>query len=443
MTDTLGIISLVPTLTVIVLAIISRRPLQSLLAGVMLGYLMTQPTQPIAGLSDGIVKVMSESTTGWLIAMIGLFGSFITLLVRSGGAQAFSRLLVRKVKNRAQAVLATWVLGLIVFVDDYLNVLAISSSMKRLTDRFKVSREMLAYIVDSTAAPVCILIPTTSWAVYVIGLLESNAIADIGLGFALYLEAIPYMLYAWLCVLMVPLVGIGLIPTLGPMKAAETRTAAGNEPADEQTDASVSPDAKASDFIIPMLTLALSLWLFDADLLQSILFTVLFTSGYFLLRRRMPWNTIVSAQAEGFQQMLPVLGIVIASFLLRDVNDAMGLADYFITSVQPLMSREWMPFITFVVLASIAFATGSFWGMYAVALPIVVPLAQSMDVPLPLIIGVIVSAGAFGSHACFYGDSTVLAAHGSGCSPLAHAFTQLPYALIAALLAACGFYWLV
>ena len=439
-----GIYSLIPTCIVIVLAIVTHRPLQSLIVGTLTGHVLLSGWQFFPSFTDGAVQVLTDRTLAWIGLAVGLFGSLIALLVGSGGAISFSEFVCRRIKNRIHAVVVTWALGIIIFIDDYLNALVVSSSMKKVTDHFRLSREMLAYIVDSTAAPVCILVPVTSWAIYVIGLLESGGYASMGEGFYLYVQSIPYMLYGWFCLLLVPIVGARLIPLFGPMKKRELRALNGRPVLEDVTgptpaDNPEIPKAHISSFLVPMVLLVFTLWLFDVDLLQSVIATLALTAIFYRIQGLFDWDGIVITVFDGFKRMLPVLAIVAVSFMLRDVNSDLGLAVYVIETVQPLMSPLLLPGITFVTLALIAFATGSFWGMYAIALPIVIPLAQAMGLPLPITIGAVVSAGAFGSHACFYGDATVLSAQGSDCKPLDHAFTQFPYALIAALLAVAGF----
>ncbi|MDG1988240.1 MAG: Na+/H+ antiporter NhaC family protein [Halieaceae bacterium] len=439
-----GLYSLIPTILVIVLAIATHRPLQSLLIGTAMGHMMLSGWQFFPSFTNGAVQVLTERILAWIGLAVGLFGSLIALLVKSGGATAFSNGVSKIIKSRGQAIFVTWLLGIVIFIDDYLNALAVSAAMKKVTDRFKISREMLAYVVDSTAAPVCILVPVTSWAIYVIGLLESNGYAEQGEGFFLYVQSIPYMFYAWFCLLLVPLVGTHKIPVTGPMKKCELRANSGYSLSDNYADIQFdegnnSTEVHIYNFFVPIVLLLFTLWLFNVDLLQSVVATLVLTAIFYFGQRLLSWTEIVTTIMTGFKHMVPVLAIVAVSFMLRDVNDKLGLAQFVIATVKPLMSPLFMPGITFVTLALIAFATGSFWGLYAIALPIVIPLAQAMDLSMPLVIGAVISAGAFGSHACFYGDATVLSAQGSGCTPLDHAFTQLPYALLAAVLAMLGF----
>ncbi|MEQ5854494.1 hypothetical protein NFI08_02140 [Halomonas sp. EF61] len=192
--ETYGVWSLVPTLVVLVTAIITRRTIESLLAGCLVGLLMIAPSEVVTRGSDILLTVLGNDTVTWIILVCGLFGSLIALLVKTGGVLSFGDAMTKRLHSRRQSLLTTWVLGLVIFVDDYLNALTISASMKKITDRFGVSREKLAYLVDSTAAPVCILVPFSTWAVFFAGLLEDNNVADNGM--SLYISAIPYMAYA-------------------------------------------------------------------------------------------------------------------------------------------------------------------------------------------------------------------------------------------------------
>ena len=229
-----GFACVIPTLVVLVLAVLSKRTIEPLVGGTVVGLAMLAPSELLTNFTDVILTVMQDETIGWVIMVCGLMGGLIAVLARIGGASAFGRLASRRVRTRASALLATWLLGLAVFIDDYLNALAISSSMKRLTDRFRVSREMLAYVVDSTAAPICVLVPLSTWTVFFAAVLEDSAAAETGQGLSVYIGAIPYMFYAWAAVIIVPLVIVGAIPVFGPMKKVEGQVRALGYPKDPE-----------------------------------------------------------------------------------------------------------------------------------------------------------------------------------------------------------------
>ena len=438
-----SLLVLLPALITVVTAIFSRRPIESLLAGVFVGLLMLEPAAALSNFSSILLEVMMNETIAWVIIVCGLMGSLITLLMRVGAASAFSRTLSSKAQNSTSALLYTWLLGLVVFIDDYLNALAVGSSMRKVTDKFKVSREMLAYVVDSTAAPICVLVPVSTWAVFYAGLFVDAGYAESGQGMALYISAIPYMVYPIAAMLLVPLVAVGIVPALGMMKSAQQRAAEGTAPlpideGEEESLVDTEDRVRIYHFVLPIVALlGFSIW-YDLDVQIGVIMSVAVTIILFGAQRLMAWTQMFDAVIDGIKIMLPALTMVVMAFVFNEVNDMLGLATYVIENVAPLMTPLMFPALTFLTIALISFATGSSWGVFAIAIPIILPLAESVGVSIPLAIGALVSASAFGSHACFYSDATVLAAQGSGCDVMDHALTQIPYALIAAAISCVG-----
>ena len=438
-----SLLVLLPALVTVVTAILSRRPIESLLAGVFVGLLMLEPAAALSNFSSILLDVMMDETIAWVIIVCGLMGSLITLLMRVGAASAFSRTLSSKAQNSTSALLYTWLLGLVVFIDDYLNALAVGSSMRKVTDKFKVSREMLAYVVDSTAAPICVLVPVSTWAVFYAGLFVDAGYAESGQGMALYISAIPYMVYPIAAMLLVPLVAVGIVPALGMMKSAQQRAAEGSAPlpideGEEESLVDTEDRVRIYHFVLPIVALlGFSIW-YDLDVQIGVIMSVAVTIILFGAQRLMAWAQMFDAVIDGIKIMLPALTMVVMAFVFNEVNDMLGLATYVIENVAPLMTPLMFPALTFLTIALISFATGSSWGVFAIAIPIILPLAESVGVSIPLAIGALVSASAFGSHACFYSDATVLAAQGSGCDVMDHALTQIPYALIAAAISCVG-----
>lgn len=438
-----SLLVLLPALVTVITAILSRRPIESLLAGVFVGLVMLEPAAALSNFSSILLEVMMDETIAWVIIVCGLMGSLITLLMRVGAASAFSRALSSKAQNSTSALLYTWLLGLVVFIDDYLNALAVGSSMRKVTDKFKVSREMLAYVVDSTAAPICVLVPVSTWAVFYAGLFMDAGYAESGQGMALYVSAIPYMVYPIVAMLLVPLVAVGIVPALGVMKSAQQRAAEGTAPlpideGEEESLVDTEDRVRIYHFVLPIVALlGFSIW-YGLDVQIGVIMSVAITIILFGAQRLMAWTQMFDAVIDGIKIMLPALTMVVMAFVFKEVNDQLGLATYVIENVAPLMTPLMFPALTFLAMALISFATGSSWGVFAIAIPIILPLAETVGVSIPLAIGALVSASAFGSHACFYSDATVLAAQGSGCDVMDHALTQIPYALIAAAISCVG-----
>ncbi len=437
--------SLLPTLTTVVIAIVSRKPFESMIAGCVAGLVMLNPSNVITAFADNLSKVMGDENIVWVILVCGLMGGFIKLLEISGCLGGFTDWLKTKIKSRRQSLIATATLGVIVFIDDYLNCLAVSSSVKHLTDFYKVSREKIAYLIDSTAAPMCVIVPISTWAVFFAGLLEESGVAASGQGMSLYLAGIPYMAYAWIAILITFSVATGILGDFGPMKKAELRAKNGHPvPPDyegeeltshSQAKRQISANMQLVNFFVPMILLVASTVYYDIDLLKGVILTCAVTVLLYYVQGLLTFEEQTKAMFDGFYTMLYPLAAVSAGFFLKGVNDSLGMTQYVINSVMPYLSEITFPAIVFVVMALVVFGTGSSWGSFTIAIPIVIPIAQHLDVHMPLVVGALLSASSFGSHSCFFSDSSLLASQGAGCSPMAHAFTQFPYALLGAILA--------
>jgi Na+/H+ antiporter NhaC len=288
----------------------------------------------------------------------------------------------------------------------------------------------------------CLLIPISSWGVYFAGLLEKNGVAESGQGIALFVESIPYMFYPLLAIVVVPLVIVGVIPLMGAMRTAEAR-------AEELGDLGVVEDpllaveasetATMSVFFLPIGALLFFTIMPSVDLLRGVILGIIVTLLQYSVLRVMPMTTLLDTCVDGVKSMLPVLAMLLALFVFVEANQAIGLTDYVIAGIEPYLSAALLPALMFIVISLVACTTGSNWGVIAIAMPVAFPLAEAFDVPMPLMIGALLSASCLGSHACFYSDSTILSAQGAGCKTHDHAITQLPYALIGAAGAATLF----
>lgn len=371
-TESWGMLSLLPTLLVLVTAVVSRRPFESMIAGCVAGLVMLNPFDLVSPFADNISLVLGNETIIWVVLVCGLMGGLIQLLEISGCLDGFNEWLQKIIKSRRQSLLATFGLGVVVFIDDYLNCLAVSTSVKKLTDVYNVSREKLAYIVDSTAAPICIIVPISTWAVFFAGLLEENGVAKDGDGLTLYISAIPFMAYAWFALIIVFLVAYGILGDWGPMKKAEARAKAGN-PVPEafkkeelvshvQAKRTLSFKANIANFAFPMLLLIVSTIYFEIDLLRGALFTCFVTIILYWVQGILNFETQVEAIFKGFKVMLYPLSTVIGGFFLKEVNDSLGMTTYVIDSITPYMTIIIFPAVIFAVMAFLTFATSSSWG---------------------------------------------------------------------------------
>jgi Na+/H+ antiporter NhaC len=260
----------------------------------------------------------------------------------------------------------------------------------------------------------------------------------------------PFMFYAIIALLMVPLVILGVIPSMGPMRTAEAAAASLEAPApvaasgvqvlDEELDSAIPAEkARLLNFVLPIVVLIFWTWYSGVNALQGVMAAIIVTSVLYLAQRLTTIEEFSATFFRGFATMLMPLGIVISSFVLVKINEELGLTTYVIETARELMSPALMPAVVFLTMGFVAFATGSFWGMFAVSLPIVIPLANELGVSQPLAIGAVISAGAFGSHLCPFGDSTVLSSSGSGCDNMRHVQTQMPYGFLAAFLSVIAY----
>lgn len=443
-----GAISLIPAAVVIVTALFTRRTLEPLLLGSIVGYILLSGTGFFYAWLDAVYVVMMDATTVWVILVCGLFGSLVALLEKSGGALGFPEIASKAIKSRKTSLIGTWILGIIVFIDDYLNALAVGTAMRQITDRYGVPREFLAYVINSTGATVCVLIPFSTWSAFMAGQLESSGAAEAGMGTATYISSIPFILYGWIAVLLVPLFIMKIIPVFGPMKKAEQRVLETGQTfpdstkhlhiEEDTTKTESGKKPKAMNFIIPMLILAVTV-VVTSDMLIGVIFGLVSCIILYAPQKLMKAHEFGDTAVSGFMDMVLVLAIVCAAFFLQQANDALGLTPYVIEKVEPILSPGLLPAISFLIIGLLAFATGSFWGVAAIAFPIIVPLAQTMDVNVLVACGAVISGAAFGSHSCFYSDAVTLTCASSQIQNSDYARTVLPLLLVPFILGIIAF----
>jgi Na+/H+ antiporter NhaC len=356
--------------------------------------------------------------------------------------------------------MTSWVLGIVVFIDDYLNILTVSTSMMETCDQQKTPREMLAYVIDSTGAPVCVLIPLSSWAVFYAAVLQDTMGVDsgYGTGMEMYIQSVPFILYGWTAVIVVPLVVLGIIPKIGGMKKAYKRVADGGNVYSEASaslneglnielqEVEMTEEERSGDisfkniacFFIPLLTI-IAITVVTMDLIIALAWSIVVMLVLYVPLKIVKFIEFWESFAKGIAFMVPMNLIIIGALTVKTSMDGIGLPDYVIQSVLPFMNIYTFPAVTFVVVAGLSFITGSNWGIPALTVPILIPLALIAGAHPLIVFGAIVSGGTFGSHACFYSDATVLTSQSCRIKNLEHAFTQFPYALISAGLAVIGF----
>ena len=446
-----GILSIVPALLVILIAIKSRRTTEALFGGVVSSYLIISifnKSNPVTLLVDSLFQVITDYDTMWLIVVCGLFGSLIAVINAARGTHAIAHFLGKICKTAKSTLLVSWLLGIIIFVDDYMNIMTISACTKKLSDERKVPREALAYVIDSTGAPVCVLLPFSTWAIFFAGVFyEQPEIVDLGYGSAMstYIRAIPYMFYAIVAVVVVPLFILGVLPKFGAMKAAYHRTEAtgrvyseASEKWNRSEENSADQNASIVDFILPISTMIVVQLLTD-DMFQAVVAAILIAGILYIPRKRVGANEFCDLWVKGFADSVSALMIIVAALWMRQASSDLNLPDFVIGIARPFVTASIYPMIAFIIVAVLGFITGSNWGIPAVCAPIIIPLGAACGANMLAVIAAIVCGGTFCSHACFYSDATVITSNACGSENMDHVYTQLPYALLSAIVASVMF----
>jgi Na+/H+ antiporter NhaC len=424
------------------MSILLRSSFEALLIGCIAGFIILaiyNHTNVFTDFVESTIRVIGDTSSGgsvWVILVCGLYGSLIALMVRSGGLIKFGEWALKFIKTRKQALMGTWLVGLIIFLDDYLSELTVGLSMRKITDTFKIPREVLAYMVNATAAAWSVIAPISTWTIYIGALLVVSKAAPEGEGLQTYWKMIPFICYGYIAVILSALFASGVLPWFGKLKKAveraETtgRLTAGTFSSSSALDVSAmnpNKEAKLIYFVLPMLVALVATIFFDIDALKGVIIAVAFTFIYYRIFNVGSFQQLSDTMFSGVNSMVLALSILMMSYVLKDINTRMGLTEYVLNGVTPYVSKELLPLAIFLSMALISVTTGSSWGLYAVALPLIVPLAQELDANVLLSCGAAVSAGVMGSNSCPYSDATILTSQSCESPPLDNSLSQLPY----------------
>lgn len=452
MEGTYGIISLIPIVIILVMALVTKDTFISILIGVIAGFLILANGNPVDcfyQFIDGLYTVLMDDTTIWVLLLCALFGALIMLMQASGGVLGFANLAQRFIHGRKASMLATWILGIIIFVDDYLNCLAVGAATRSITDKNKVSREMLAYIVNSTGVTVCAIVPFSTWGAFMSALMIESGMGEGMTPFAAFVSAIPYVLYGFLAILFVPLFTSGILPLYGPMKKAEERTLrTGQVLSDDSLAALIElPEEErafegkkvnALNFIIPILVVT-GVTIYTEDMVVALLIAILVCFVLYLPQRLMNFKKFFETIVKGMVDMFPMIILITLAYELIVINEGLGMTDFVISGALNTLNPGLLPVTIFIVISLLSFASGSFWGLAAIAFPIVAPLAQAMGVNEFLCAGALISAVCAGGHICIYSDTVILTSASTQASPVDYFRSSGPLILPPYILAAIGF----
>ncbi len=467
--ENFGFLSILPPLIAVLIAIRYRNVIIALFLGTFVGVTILHGWNPIEGISylikDYFFVQVADSFNASVIVLLSFVGGFVALITKSGGAAVLAQKSAHLVHNRRQVQVAAWLGGLSIFFSDLANALLLGPIFQPMTDRLKVSREKLAWILDSTSSPVCILVPFIGWGIYVMGLIQKQ-FEILGIQeseWGAFIKAIPFQFYPLGVLLMVPLVAF-LGVEFSAMYKAERRTLdtgetfwPGSVPMRPSETIEISSEATPSGWIIglPLLILFVCFFGLLAPLgfpftqVSGSMIRMALSVGYFLgamacllMMVKSRIKTLGEASkiyGSGMKDMFYILVVLVLAWSLSSVCKNMGTASYIVNLAQGTIPGWSVPLIIFLTGGCISFATGSSWGTFAILLPIAMPMAHSLGAPMYASIAAVLSGGLFGDHCSPISDTTILSSTGASCDHVDHVKTQLPYALTVALASSLGY----
>lgn len=429
MSNSSDLIVFVPVIVMIFITIKSKKVLEPIVFSTLLCYILKYGFDFLEPFVYGIISIIRSESFAFIMVMLFCFGAVIFLIDESGGIVGLSRGMSRKIKSETGSLLMTWFLGLTLFMDDYLNSLIVGTSMKTLTDRHKVPREMISTIAISTGVPICILAPISSWAVFHFGVLKQNGI-DVSKGLInTHFQVVPFIVYPFVCILGSLLLILGIIPKIGSLKEAYKRLRENNEGKIENLEKSNNDKNSIWSFIIPMATL----------IIVSIITTDVAIGGVcglasclivFVLSKRMSLGDFVEASVTGMNEMLGPLIFMLFAFLFGEILTEMGFATTVIQLIEPFMIGELIPLLVFLLVSIIVFGGVDVWAVMPLVIPILLPLSQVFGINIFLCLGAMLSGICFGTQTCFISESHILISGTLNLRPSQQVMAHMPYAFI-------------
>ncbi len=456
--------ALLPPVIAILLAFLTKEVYSSLFVGIIVGALLYGQFNPWLSF-EAIFNIMQENIDLQIVIFLIMLGMIVVLMEKSGGSIAYGRWATKRIKSKKSAMLATTLLGVLIFVDDYFNCLTVGSVMRPVTDRYKVSRAKLAYIIDATAAPICIIAPISSWAAAV----NSYVPEDAGItGFQLFISTIPFNLYAILTLFMVIYLSITGIE-FGLMKKHEENAEKGDLFTDHEGDfeqgesITMNEHGHVLDLIAPTLMLIFSavgamiytgflnggVNIQDAfancssseSLIFSTFMTLIFMFIIYVPRKVVSFKDYMDSFITGFKLMIPAIAILTFAWTLKGVTQALGITDFVSNLVgNGSFIATFVPVIMFAIAIFISFSTGTSWGTFAILVPIVVSIFSGSDLQMMIISVSAVLAGAVcGDHISPISDTTIMSSAGAQCYHMNHVSTQMQYAMVPVVACVIGY----
>ena len=459
-------LSVVPILVTLALALYTKQVVIGLFGGVVTAVVLLTGWHPMTVLEELIkthlVGTLTDSYNAGVIVLMVFIGGFVALMEKSGGGPAFASKMITIIASRARAQIAAWCGGIFIFYSDLGTPLIIGPVFRPLFEKLQVSREKLAFIVDSTASPVAILVPFIGWGIYIMGLLQKE-FEQAGKSldsWQVFIAVIPFQFYAVLAITVIPLMVL-MKADVGAMAEAENKaakegyTVVRNEQDNNKIEAFTHKNARARFVFLPLIVMAAVLLFmlvplgFPFSSVPGSVFRAALASAYFLaactLIGLMAWHQVrpglegVALYLQGMGGMMQVIIVLVLAWTLSSLGHELGTAAYIAEQAQRGFPAWLLPLVAFLLSAIISFATGSSWGTFAIMLPLVIPTAFAIDAALLVSIGAVLSGGLFGDHCSPISETTILSATGASCRQYDHFKTQLPYALMNGSIAMVAF----
>ena len=437
------IFAFLPLTVLLAMALITKKMGMSMITATMLAMLLLHKQHFVTGTLDAFYTTLSDSSFQFCLILIVCFGAIIELFQRSGGLQGFGRVMMRFAKGPRSALAISWLMSVILFMDEYLNAITVTFSMRSVTDHYRVPREHLAFQAHSLACSLCMTVPLTSWTAFTVSLM-----AEHGMGFNDYLKSIPLMLFPVLSIILCLLLAVGLFPKIGPLKAAYERVAAGGPAFQENPDEEILVDisnpesvqeTSALNAMIPTLVLVIGTLIFDKDLLAGLLLALIAQFVLYTAQRIMTPGEYFGYFLDGAKTMTNI-GIILAfGFTLSRANQELGLFDIIIGNVGSTLPHQLVPLVSFLLVGFTLFAVGGCWVVMLISIPIFIPLALATGVSPVLTVAAVMSGIGMGYSLCFYADSVFMTQAGTGVGNITIIKTTIPYAIILIALTCAGY----
>ncbi|MDY0168418.1 MAG: Na+/H+ antiporter NhaC family protein [Thermoguttaceae bacterium] len=462
-----GAWSLVPALLAVALAFLTREAVFSLLVACVVGLLIAG--EGFWGLPELFQRALGNPAFIWVLLVELCIGVLVAFFLRSASTEEFARRMGTRLRSRKQVQLFGWFLGMLIFFSDYFSPLLTGPVLRSLTDRVGISREKLAFICDSTSAPMCVLVPFSAWAIFLSGLLVGiGPIADTQAALSFFIHSVVLDFYAWIAVAMVGLIAAGLVPDFGPMRRAENRASNEGKPLADGAVPMMSVELSEMkpaeqitrprltvNFFVPLaIVVSIAVGSYaatgSARILEAFMSAVAYL-GIVLWLQRVPMKDLVATSMQGIKGVVPALLLLALAYSINAISQELGAAAYVVEATRGWLTPTWLPLLTFVLCGLISFSTGTSWGTYAIVMPIAMPVAfefsgGAIDSLSLATLAALAGGGVFGDHCSPLSDTTILSSFGAASDHMDHVKTQLPYALAAAALslalyAALGLVW--